>query len=174
MHASVYLSIYIYIYIYIYIKTYVSACPCLISPPRALPCSLSPPLHLSLSRRERNWEGEQRMVAADTAAWVRSLPDDNLAAIRAHSTLRAGVDRAPGAGVGKEPPPAKKSGKKRAFLKGLLSGKGAPLPWALPNPGRCFAHTSYKSFWIDKYLQKLYRLKNIRLPNPGRCSEACT
>jgi len=77
------------------------------------------------------------MVAADTAAWVRSLPDDNLAAIRAHSTLRAGVDRAPGIGEGREPPPARKSGKKRAFLKGLLSGKGAPLPWALPNPGRC-------------------------------------
>jgi hypothetical protein len=30
--------------------------------------------------RERNWEGEGRMVAADTAAWVRSLPDDVAAA----------------------------------------------------------------------------------------------
>ena len=143
------------------ISQYIRKCVSLpeFSPPRALTCSLSPPLHLSLSRRERNWEGEQRMVAADTAAWVRSLPDENLAAIRAHSTLRAGVDRAPGIGGGKEPPPAKKSGKKRAFLKGLLSGKGAPLPWALPNPGRSLQIRVTNHF----YLQNFHILKNIRV-----------
>ena len=83
--------------------------------------------------RERNWEGEQRMVAADTAAWVRSLPDDDIvAAARAGGLLEGGV-KGKDAQDGSKEIPAKK-GKKRAFLKSLLTS--APLPWALAHSGK--------------------------------------
>jgi len=75
--------------------------------------------------RERNWVGEQKMVAADTAAWVRSLPDDN---IRDESA--GGVEEGGAQGAG-----GKKKGGKRAFFKALLSGKGAPLPWGIQTAG---------------------------------------
>jgi len=67
--------------------------------------------------RERNWVGEQKMVAADTAAWVRSLPGDSM--------CEGGEQGAGG----------KKKGGKRAFFKALLSGKGAPLPFGIPTAG---------------------------------------
>ena len=74
-------------------------------------------------RRERNWEGEQRMVAADTAAWVRSLPDEDLeAAARAGGGVGAqGPQEKAAVGVTSDAPP-KRGGKKRAFLKSLLTG----------------------------------------------------
>jgi hypothetical protein len=74
------------------------------------------------------------MVAADTAAWVRSLPDDGLeAAARAGGGVGAQGPHDKAARLAMSDAPPKKSGKKRAFLKSLLTG--GPLGLGLAHPG---------------------------------------
>ena len=76
--------------------------------------------------RERNWEGEQKMLAADTAAWVRSLPAVDAEAARAGIMT---MEARPSSPRGHRDSSPQKGGRRRAFLKSLL--KHPPLPWGL-------------------------------------------
>lgn len=76
--------------------------------------------------RERNWQGEQKMLAADTAAWVRALPAVDAAAARGGIIT---MEPRPSSPRGHHDSSPQKGGRRRAFLKSLL--KNPPLPWGL-------------------------------------------